>query len=125
LNRRIVRDGSAMSVSKFGASLKKRDDGRFAFERLRPSIDSLQNYVHDNVLCSNADIYDARERKIRRLATSEIDSDATNKNYVESALRILREETSKLREQTERSVVNVEKALKECENRFDDKRGER
>lgn len=120
MNRRIVHSGSVMSVSKFGASLKKRDDGKFALERLKPSIDSLRNYVRDNALCSNADIYDAKERKIRRLATPENDSDATNKNYVESALRVLRDETIKLREQTEKSVTNVEKTISEYEKRLMD-----
>ncbi|KAL6418521.1 hypothetical protein ACFW04_012031 [Cataglyphis niger] len=54
-----------MFVNKFGIPLKKHGND----ERLRPAIESVRNYVRDNALCaSSANEYDARERKIRRLA---------------------------------------------------------
>lgn len=81
-----------MSVSKFGAPLKNRGyDARTG--RLRPAIESLRNYVRDNALCLSSSVeYDARERKIKRLAKPEEDTDATSKSYVEGITSQLRKD---------------------------------
>ncbi|XP_070156726.1 ribonuclease Y-like [Polyergus mexicanus] len=81
-----------MSVSKFGTPLRNRGyDARIG--RLRPAIESLRNYVRDNVLCLSSSIeYDARERKIKRLAQPEEDADATSKSYVEEITSPLRKD---------------------------------
>ncbi|XP_070155197.1 tropomyosin-like [Polyergus mexicanus] len=83
-----------MSVSKFGSSLKNRGyDTRTG--RLRPAIESLRNYVRDNALCLSSSIeYDARERKIKRLAQPEEDADATSKSYVEGITSQLRKDAN-------------------------------
>ncbi|XP_070162568.1 uncharacterized protein [Polyergus mexicanus] len=83
-----------MSVSKFGSPLKNRGyDARTG--RLRPAIESLRNYVLDNALCLSSSIeYDARERKIKRLAQPEEDADATSKSYVEGITSQLRKDTN-------------------------------
>ncbi|XP_070170812.1 coiled-coil domain-containing protein 39-like [Polyergus mexicanus] len=84
----------AMSVSKFGSPLKNRGyDARTG--RLRPAIESLRSYVRDNALCLSSSIeYDARERKIKRLAQPEEDADATSKSYVEGITSQLRKDAN-------------------------------
>lgn len=67
-----------MSVNKFGGSLSRTsDDGR--------SIESLRGYVRNSALCLNPDHYDAKKRRIVRVATPILASDATNKGYIDSA----------------------------------------
>ncbi|XP_070169721.1 tropomyosin-like [Polyergus mexicanus] len=81
-----------MSVSKFGTPLRNRGyDARTG--RLRPAIESLRNYVCDNALCLSSTIeYNARERKIKRLAQPEEGTDATSKSYVEGITSQLRKD---------------------------------
>ncbi|XP_070171332.1 tropomyosin-like [Polyergus mexicanus] len=81
-----------MSVSKFGSPLRNRGyDARTG--RLRPAIESLRNYVRNNALCLSSSIeYDARKRKIKRLAQPEEDADATSKSYVEGITSQLRKD---------------------------------
>lgn len=110
---RDARDIDAMSVSKFGIPLKKHgyDAKR---ERLRPAIESLRNYVRVNALCLGSSVdYDARERKIRRLASPEEDTDATSKSYVELALRAAREDEIGYRESVERITSQLRKDTNE------------
>ncbi|TGZ50607.1 hypothetical protein DBV15_11882 [Temnothorax longispinosus] len=79
-----------MSVNKFGMSLTNRGSGDgvdgASTVRLRSSIESLRNYARNNALFMSEDFYDAREHKIRRVAAPEIDTDATNRSYVEDAI---------------------------------------
>ncbi|XP_070168531.1 myosin heavy chain, clone 203-like [Polyergus mexicanus] len=83
-----------MSVSKFGSPLRNRGyDARTG--RLRPAIESLRNYVRDNVLCLSSSMeYDARERKIKRLVQPEEDADATSKSYAEGITSQLRKDAN-------------------------------
>ena len=74
-----------MSVNKFGMPMR-RDDSE-EIEKSRSSIESLQNYVHDNGLCLNPDHYDAKKRKIEHVAAPKFDTDVVNKSYVERTLR--------------------------------------
>ncbi|XP_070167002.1 tropomyosin-like [Polyergus mexicanus] len=68
-------------------------------ERLRPAIESLRNYVRDNALCLSSSIeYDARERKIKRLAQPEEDADGTSKSYVEVITAQLRKDANEARQ---------------------------
>ncbi|KAL6417307.1 hypothetical protein ACFW04_012622 [Cataglyphis niger] len=101
-----------MSVSKFGASLKEHGDD---VERLRPAIESLRSYVRDNALCaSSADEYDAKERKIRRLASPKEDTDATSKSYVDLALRAARKDEIAHRENAEKIASQLRKDADEA-----------
>lgn len=70
-----------MSVNKFGMSIK--NDGRGGEGT---SIESLRIYVRDNALCLSDNEYDAKNHKIRRVATPRDSYDATNKEYVENEL---------------------------------------
>lgn len=49
----------------------------------------VKSYVHENALCRVVTDYDARSRKIRRVAQPEADTDAVNKLYVESCVKRL------------------------------------
>jgi len=49
----------------------------------------MKSYVHENALCRVVTDYDARSRKIRRVAQPEADTDAVNKLYVESCVKRL------------------------------------
>ena len=93
-----------MPVNKFGASLERSGYA----ESRRPSVESLRGYVRDNALCLNQSDYDARERKIRRVAAPETDTDAANKSYVEVALRNAREENRAFRESTANDITRLD-----------------
>lgn len=80
-----------MSVNKFGMHLEGSGDGT-TLGRSRLSIESLRSYVRNNTLSLNLDYYNAKKQKIRNLAPPEIDTDATNKSYIDSALWELRDE---------------------------------
>ena len=56
------------------------------------TLESLRSYVRNNTLTLYQDYYNAKKQKIRHLALPEIDTDATNKSYLDSALRDLRDE---------------------------------
>ena len=79
-----------MPVNKFGMSLTNRSNGDgidgASAVRLRSSIESLRNYTRNNALFMSEDSYDAKERKIRRVAAPEIDDDETNRTYVDNAI---------------------------------------
>ena len=106
-----------MPLNKFGASLNRGDN--CAAPR-RPSLDSIRSYVRDNALCLNQLGYDARERKIRRVASPEIDTDATNKRYVVTSLRDVREENRAFRDDTTNAITQLKSDLQsDVTNRVD------
>lgn len=67
-----------MSVNKFGGSLNRAHGDK-------GSIEVLRSYVRNSALCLNPDHYDAKKRKIVRVAAPNLDTDATNKGYVDGA----------------------------------------
>ncbi|XP_072761218.1 uncharacterized protein [Anoplolepis gracilipes] len=62
-----------MSINKFGVSLGTSNNAYYEWNRL------LRTYVRDNALCLTSAGFDARLRKIRRVAQPEDDNDAVNK----------------------------------------------
>ena len=105
-------------MNKIGISLDKRRDD-VTIGRLRLAIESLRNYVRDNALCQDSFTdYDAKERKIRRLAVPEVDTDATNKRYVELALNAVKEDEAKYRENTENITSRLRKDTDELQKGF-------
>jgi len=75
-----------MSINKFGLPLEKAANSRYyQWNGL------VRNYVRDNALCLTAADFDARSRKIRRVAQPEADTDAANKRYVETSVNLLRD----------------------------------
>lgn len=70
----------------------------------------LRNYVRDNTLCAIASDFDARSRKIRRVAMPEDDSDAVNRLYVERCFKTLsvkQLEFEKKHEELERNLIKL------------------
>jgi len=75
-----------MPINKFGL-----------FERRNEVIstrdhwgESVTSYLRQNALCRVATDYDAKSRKIRRVAQPEADTDAVNKLYVEQCVKTLK-----------------------------------
>jgi len=75
-----------MSINKFGILL-----GRSRAEPYYQWSGKLRNYVHDNGLCVLAADFDAKSRKIRRIALPIDDDDVANKWYVEQSMQILKD----------------------------------
>jgi len=71
--------GTEMSINKFGLSLGTSNNLYYQWNGL------LRNYVRDNALCQTTTGFDARSRKIQRVAQP--DTDAVNKRYVDKLLR--------------------------------------
>ena len=86
-----------MSVNKFGASLHgstadstgAAGDNDQRMETIRSLNLYVANYVRENALCLGNDrsTFDAMERKMRRVAHPEEDTDAATKRYVDDMER--------------------------------------
>jgi len=87
-----------MSINKFGLSLGPPSNSYYQWNGL------LRNYVRDNALCQTASGFDARSRKIRRVAQPEADSDASNKQYVETCVKPLKDQ----QEEFEKKIIAFE-----------------
>ena len=74
-----------MSIDKFGLS-KLRNDTDDSYHHWSGIV---RNYVRENALCCVVTDFDARLRKIRRLAQPEINTDAVNKLYVDQYIKTL------------------------------------
>ena len=51
----------------------------------------VRNYVRDNALCMTASDFDAKYRKIRRVALPVDDGDAVNKRYMQQNVQMLKD----------------------------------
>lgn len=58
----------------------------------------VRNYVRDNALCRVAADFDAKSRKIRRVAQPEADTDAANKRYVEQCMQDIKNQLHRMNE---------------------------
>ena len=87
-----------MSINKFGLTLGTPSNSYYQWNGL------LRNYVRDNALCQTASGFDARSRKIRRVAQPEADNDAANKQYVETSVKPLRNRL----EEFEKKIISLE-----------------
>ena len=67
----------------------------------------MRNFVRDNALCRTATDFDARLRKIRRVAQPEADGDAVNKLYVDQFFKML----SNQRKESDEKLTAFEKDL--------------
>lgn len=74
-----------MPINKFGLFDSRNDapGTNGSWDRL------VKSYVHENALCRVVTDFDARSRKIRRVAQPEADTDAVNKLYVQSCVKRL------------------------------------
>ena len=76
-----------MSINKFGIQLVKGDAKR---GEARWNDTGFRNYVRENSLCvdTTGEVFDAKSRKIRRLASPETDGDAVNKLHLDRRFKI-------------------------------------
>lgn len=93
-----------MSMNKFGKSL----NGASNAER---AISLIRGYVRNSALCLNPDQYDAKKRRIVRVAAPLFDTDVTNKGYIDDAfvdrdgwLSKVQDDLDEVREQLDTSV---------------------
>jgi len=78
----------------------------------------IKSYVRENALCRVTTDYDARSRKIRRVAQPEADTDAANKLYVESCVKRLmnrQKESDEKLTSFEKDVRAIQSALNELQ----------
>jgi len=75
-----------MSINKFGIQLVKGDTKR---RRAQWYDGAFRNYVRENSLCVEGEVFDAKLRKIRRLANSEADSNAINKQHLDDRFKTI------------------------------------
>jgi len=108
------------------ASKKKMPINKFGlFERRNDAIDTsdrwgkvVTSYLRQNALCRVATDYDARSRKIRRVAQPEADTDAVNKLYVEECVKTLKNQQKESDEKLtafEKDVRALQTAINELQ----------
>lgn len=90
-----------MSINKFGISLEKNGTATAYYQY----SGLIRNYVRANALCMTAIDFDAKSRKIKHVAQPEDDSDAVNKQYVETSVKIFRDQ----QKDYERRILALEK----------------
>lgn len=95
-----------MPINKFGISL-----GRSAADTYYQWSGLFRNYVRDNALCVAATDFDAKSRKIRRVALPVDDGDAVNKRYVQKCIQIL----NNRQDEIETKINNVQIMLDELQ----------
>ena len=92
-----------MSINKFGTSLERGGAGSYyQWSGL------VRNYVRDNALCMVTTDFDAKSRKIRRVAQPVDDSDAANKRYVQQTVKILKDRQNEI----ERKIETLQSRVK-------------
>jgi len=75
-----------MPINKFGTSL-----GKSGAEPYYQWSGLFRNFVRDNALCMGATDFDAKLRKIRRVALPVDDDNVVNKHYVLQSVKILKD----------------------------------
>jgi len=105
-----------MPINKFGTLLE--GNGADQFSRYNALI---RNYVRDNALCTTAADYDARSRKVKRVAEPTDDGDAANKRYVQQNVNILKDRLEKLDKKIERLEKQNVRILKDYLEEFNKK----
>jgi hypothetical protein len=80
-----------MSINKFGIQLVKGDTKRGG-ARWCDSSGVFKNYVRENSLFVEDEVFDAKSCKIRRLADPEVDSDAVNKLHLDHRFKTISED---------------------------------
>lgn len=80
-----------MSINKFGIQLVKGDTKRGGAQ-WNDTCGIFRNYVRENSLCVEGEVFDAKSRKIRRLANPEADSDAVNKLHLDHCFKTINDD---------------------------------
>ena len=98
-----------MSINKFGASLGIPNTLHYQCNGI------LRTYVRDNALCLTASGFDARSCKIRRVAQPESDTDAANKRYVETSVKLVTDRLEDIEKKIATLDATVQKMMGEVE----------
>jgi len=80
-----------MPINKFGTSL-----GKNGVEPYYQWSGLLRNFVRENALCMGAADFDAKSRKIKRVALPVDDGDVANKRYVLQSMKILKDQQDEI-----------------------------
>jgi len=75
-----------MSINKFAIQLVK---GNTKGGRSQWCDGAFRNYVQENSLCVEAEFFDAKSRKIRRLVNPEADNNAVNKQHLDDRFKTI------------------------------------
>lgn len=97
-----------MPINKFGISL-----GRSGTDPYYQYSGLIRNYVRDNALCVATTDFDAKSRKIRRVALPVDDSDAVNKRYVQQNMQILKNQQDEMEKKIATYQNNVQIMINE------------
>jgi len=93
-----------MPINKFGL-FERRDEAISTSDHWSKLVTS---YLRQNALCCIATDYDARSRKIRRVAQPEADTDAVNKLYVEQCVKTLKNQ----QKESDEKLIAFEKDMR-------------
>jgi len=83
-----------MPLNKFG--IRSKPFGKRSETELYNQWNEFRNYVRDNTLCVVAVDFNAKSRKIRRVALPIDDGNAANKRYVQQSMQILKDRQDKI-----------------------------
>ncbi|KYM95550.1 hypothetical protein ALC62_13802, partial [Cyphomyrmex costatus] len=101
-----------MPINKFGLSLGGGSESHYQWRGL------IRNNVRDNALCRVATDFDAKLRKIRRLALPVEDTDAANKRYVQQSVQDLKDRLDEIERRITSFQNNVQIILNEFEKKI-------
>ena len=99
-----------MPINKFGLSLEGGGS-----ESYYQWCGLLRNYVRDNALYIVAANFDAKSRKVWRVALSMDDADVTNKRYVQQSVQDLKDRLNEIERKIGILQNNVQIMLNEFE----------
>ena len=97
-----------MPINKFGISL-----GGSGAESYYRWSEIVRNYVRDNALCMTAADFDAKSRKIRRVALPVDDGDVVNKRYLQQNMQMLKDRQAEIERKIATLQNNVDIVLNE------------
>lgn len=90
-----------MSINKFGIQLVKGDTKRDAQS-------NYKNYIRENCLYKNGEVFDAKSCKIIHLASPETDNDAVNKLHLDHRFTIISDDMENFKRGVYSTLHNLE-----------------
>ena len=84
------------NFNKFGMLDQRANDASNDVSSYHRWSGLVRYYVRENALCRTGADFDAKTRRIRRVALPDADGDAVNKLYVEESVKVLMDRLSKL-----------------------------
>lgn len=107
-----------MSINKFGLAATRGGGGDGEKVRRGPwSSGVSKTYIRENCLCADGEVFDAKSRVIRHLASPEADTDAINKLHLEHRFELMNDD---LNDRTNRNRMLCETSTREVLSRLED-----